>query len=183
MVPLVSRQVVEPGVRDALLAQAQAQIRAALDMIPGLLPLAAQLHGESGMAGASGAAATLSSQLMIVGGLLDGGIRLYEQAGGRLGDIEHLLKVRAHLGSAAFCAQLAMGGQASMTAPRMMQHLHMALAERARYESEDAMRPARADAAAHGPKTQEQAIRERLEDQRLRLLYLGPFGSRENVGV
>lgn len=177
---LISRQVADPNVRDALMAQARAQIRTALDMIPGLLPLASQLHGETGVpgTGSSGvAAATLYSQLVNVGNLLDTGIRLYEQGGGRLGDIEHLLKVRAHLSTAAFFTQVAMGGQAMAMAPQIMQHLQMAMVERAQYEAEEAMRLAMAQFAEQGPQTQEQAIREHIEDQLLRARYLLPFGT------
>lgn len=183
---IVSRQTAEPQVRDALLAQASSLIRAALSMIPGMLPLAARILGEGtpgGSADARAAAGTLYGQLMAAGNMLDSGIQLLQQGGGRLADVEHLLKARAHLSAAAHFTQLAMGGAGAAMAPMVIRHLNAALVERGLYEAEEAIRAATAHTAEAGPQTPEQSIREQAQEQVLRARYLAPFGASPNIGL
>lgn len=179
---------VEPAARDALMAAAKTQIEQGLALVPSLLPLAGELQAQgagpapsaSGMAGGPPSPSPalgmgLRAKLQMAGGLLDGGIKLYQQAGGHLGDIDHVVKARAQLSTAAFFVQQVLAG-ATPLAPQVMAHVLSAIREGQQSKIDEAISAATAANAEQGGQTGAQANQQQAQDAVLQVM-LGPFGA------
>jgi hypothetical protein len=179
---LIQRQVTTPQARDVLLEQSRSFMEDGLTKVPACLALAGQLQAEAaqeatGLVPNLPSAQALIAELTLAGTLLDSGINMYRRAGGSLGDIEHLLMVRAQLSAALFYTTLAASTPASGMHSRILAHAEAALRETGEFRVAEALSAVEAEDTDAGPITQEEAVKKQAQDVVLQALYLGAFGA------
>lgn len=180
---LLQRETVDATKRDALLPVAKQLMEQGAQLALASVPMASQLMSAPmnvpgvtpGSDPASAAAHGLLANLTTAGTLIDTGISTFQQAGGELADIEHLVRLRARVSNAIFwLKQMVTGNPAA--GPLAAQELIGIPVEWAMYQAGEAMRVVKTLTSAFGPPTEAEAVQAQAKSIVLKVL-LQPLGT------
>lgn len=179
----LQREDVDPTKRDALLPVAKQLMEQGAQMALSAVPMASQLMSAPvnvpgvtpGADPSSAAAQGILANLTAAGTLLDSGIATFQQAGGKLVDIEHMLRLRVRVSNAIFWLQQMVAGNPS-AGPLAAQELIGIPVEWAMYQAGEAIKVVKTLTSAFGPPTEAEALQAQVKGAVLKVLLV-PLGS------
>ncbi|MBA4179500.1 MAG: hypothetical protein C0506_02830 [Anaerolinea sp.] len=181
---LVQREAASPAQRDALLPLARQQMEQGARMALASAGMAGQLASgpvnipgalAAGVEPSAAAARAILANLTAAGNLIDSGVDIFQQVGGELADVEHMLRLRARVSDAIFWLTQMVAGNAG-AGPPAAQALMGVPAEWALYQAGEAPNVVKAATTAPGPPAEAEALQAQARSAALKPL-LAPLGA------